>query len=540
MGEVFLAEDSTLGRKVAIKMLSERWAGSDQARQRLINEAKAAAALEHPNICSIYEVGEEDGRVFIVMPYIDGQSLAERIRKRALPPGDVVDIGIQTAQALEEAHAAGIIHRDIKPQNIIITPRGQVKVLDFGLARIAQPGLTDGPDAPTFERLTEAGHVVGTPGFMSPEQLRGKEADARSDIFSLGVTLYECATGRYAFERGTPLEVSLRVVTDTPPPPSELNPSVPPGLDRIIARAMAKDPARRYESAQVLRSDLVELRHEIDTPAAVSRPVSMALPTPIANPRSFRFTALIAAAVVATLVTVWFAPALFRRGRHEPPPEAVVWYNRGTAAIREGAYFQASKALERALEIDNAFALARARQSEAYAEIELTDRAREELLQAMALLPDRSTLSEAESLYLDAVAATLNRNFKTAIDNYSKIVDAAPDVEKSAAYVDLGRAYEKDENLDKAIESYGRATQLDPQSAAGFLRSGILYARRREFSMANDAFSTGAEHLSGHVEPGRTGRGLLPARIVAGPDQETARSQGAVGTISGDVTKFVQ
>ena len=180
---------------------------------------------------------------------------------------------------------------------------------------------------------------------------------------------------------------------------------------------------------------------------------------------------------------------LFRRGRHQPPPEAVVWYNRGTSAIREGAYFQASKALERALEIDNAFALARARQAEAYAEIELTDRGREELLQAMALLPDRSTLSEAESLYLDAVAATLNRNFKTAIDKYSKIVDSVGDVEKSAAYVDLGRAYEKDENLDKAIESYGKATQLDPQSAAGFLRSGILYARRREFSMANDAFS---------------------------------------------------
>ena len=172
MGEVFLAEDSKLGRKVAIKMLSETWAGSHQARQRLINEAKAAAALDHPNICSIYEVGEEDGHVFIVMQYIDGQNLAERIWKAPLPPGEVVDIGIQAAQALAEAHAAGIIHRDIKPQNIVITPRGQLKVLDFGLARIAQPGVTDGPDAPTFERLTEAGSTVGTPGFMSPEQLR--------------------------------------------------------------------------------------------------------------------------------------------------------------------------------------------------------------------------------------------------------------------------------------------------------------------------------------------------------------------------------
>ena len=200
-------------------------------------------------------------------------------------------------------------------------------------------------------------------------------------------------------------------------------------------------------------------------------------------------TALIAAVVVAAVLAVWFGPGLFRRGQHVPSPEAVVWYNRGTSAIREGAYYQAGKALDRALEIDRAFALARARRAEAYAEIELTDKAREELLQAMALLPDRSTLSEAESLYLDAVAATLNRNVKTAIDTYSKIVDSVGDVEKSAAYVDLGRAYEKGENLDKAIESYGKATQLDPQSGAAFLRSGILYGRRQELPKATEAFA---------------------------------------------------
>ncbi len=483
MGEVFLAEDTTLGRKVAIKMLPERCADSHQARQRLINEAKAAAALDHPNICSIHEVGEEDERVFIVMQYIDGQSLAERIRKHPLPPDEVADIGIQAAQALEAAHAAGVMHRDIKPQNIIVTPRGQLKVLDFGLAKIAQHDL---PNALTMERLTVAGTTVGTPGFMSPEQLHGKHIDARSDIFSLGVTLYECATGRPAFEGKTPIEVSIRVVTETPPAPSKLNPAVPPALDAIIARAMAKDPAARYESARALHSDLLGLKRELE--GAVSRPARTASSTTNARRRSVRFKALIAASAVTALLSAWFAPGLWRR-QHVPAPEAVVWYDRGTSAIREGAYFQASKALERALEIDDRFALARARQAEAYTEMGLPDRGREELLQAMALLPDRASLSAAESMYLDAVAATLGRNFKTAIEKYSQIVNSVPDGEKSAAYVDLGRAYEKDENLDRAIESYVRATQLDPQSAAAFLRSGILYGRRRELPKANDAFA---------------------------------------------------
>lgn len=484
MGEVFLAEDTRLGRKVAIKMLPERSVGSDPARQRLINEAKAAAALDHPNICAIHEVGDEDDRVFIVMQYIEGESLADRIGQHALPPAEVVNIGIQAAQALEEAHAAGIVHRDIKPHNIFLTPRGQLKVLDFGLAKVAPLA-----DAQTAARLTVEGSTIGTPGFMSPEQLCGKATDARTDIFSLGATLYECAAGRPAFEPGTLIEVAMRVMTDTPPPPSALNPAVPPALDAIIARAMAKDPAARYDSARALGADLVELKQALE--GATDRPPLRVASITNVRPASVRLKALIAASVGIALVALaaWLASGLLRRGQHVPPPEAVVWYDRGTSAIREGAYFQASKALERALEIDPAFALAQARRAEAYAEMGLTDRAREELLQAMALLPDRSPLSAAESNYVDAVAATLNRNFTTAIEKYSLIAQASPDRPQSAAYVDLGRAYEKNEDLNRAIAAYVKATQLDPQSAAAWLRSGILYGRRQQLPMANEAFS---------------------------------------------------
>jgi len=486
MGEVFLAEDTTLGRKVAIKMLPENGARSDPARRRLINEARAAAALDHPNICAIHEVGEEDDCVFIVMQYVDGVVLADRIEHDPLPAAEVVEIGIQTAQALEAAHAVGIIHRDIKPQNIIVTGRGQLKVVDFGIAKTAASLA----DAETMERLTVEGSTVGTPGYMSPEQLCGRHIDARSDIFSLGVALYECATGRVAFARGTPIEVAMRVMSDTPPSPSQINPAVPAALDAIIARAMAKEPTARYESARALLADLIDLKHQLEHDGGASRRTTSTL-SPTNVPRAFgRFRTLAAvSALVVLIAAAWFGSGLLRRGRHVPPPEAVGWYDRGTSAIREGAYFQASKALERALDIDKSFALARARRAEAFAEMGLIDSAREELLQAMALLPDRSNLSAAESDYVDAVAATLGRDFKTAIAKYARIVDAVGDSQKSAAYVDLGRAYEKNEDLDRAIEAYVKATQLDSQSAAAFLRAGILYGRDQQLKQATDAFA---------------------------------------------------
>jgi len=195
MGEVYLAEDTKLARKVAIKLLLPKSAGDEQDRKRLIREARAAAKLDHPNICAIHEVGEEADANFIIMQYVEGETLARIIHKRHLELRESLDIAIQILSALSEAHSQDIIHRDIKPQNIIVTPRGQVKVLDFGLAKTVQRDQPVESDAETQSILTEAGMIVGTAGYMSPEQAKGAALDARSDLFSFGAVLYECVTG---------------------------------------------------------------------------------------------------------------------------------------------------------------------------------------------------------------------------------------------------------------------------------------------------------------------------------------------------------
>jgi serine/threonine protein kinase len=224
MGEVFLAEDTRLERKVAIKMLPAKSIDDEQARRRLFREAKAAATLDHPNICAIHEVNEDSDCVFIVMQYVEGETLGQKLLESSLTTDEVLDIGIQVAEALSEAHSRGVIHRDIKPQNVIVTPRGQVKVLDFGLARMTQSERPSDPEARTETQLTEEGYIVGTVAYMSPEQLRGVLVDSRSDIFSLGVLLYECAAGSPPFTGNSNIEISSKVLQVEPRKPSELNP----------------------------------------------------------------------------------------------------------------------------------------------------------------------------------------------------------------------------------------------------------------------------------------------------------------------------
>src|SRR5262245_13108120 len=218
MGEVYLAEDTRLGRRVAIKLLPAQAGTDEQARKRLLREARAAAMLDHPNICAVYEVGEEEGHRFIVMQYVDGETLAARIKRQPLELSEALAVAVQIADALQEAHARGFVHRDIKPQNIMLTSRGQAKVLDFGLAKTMREAAVADSQAETVSLLTEAGQIIGTVLYMSPEQVKGEELDSRSDIFSFGAVIYELVSGRQPFTAGSTAEIFSAILTRDPQP----------------------------------------------------------------------------------------------------------------------------------------------------------------------------------------------------------------------------------------------------------------------------------------------------------------------------------
>src|SRR6185436_10283295 len=247
MGEVYLADDSRLGRRVAIKMLSETVSRDPDAKRRMLREARAVAALDHPNVCTIHEVGEHEGRPFIVMQYIEGETLFERMQRTRLSLPESLEIALQVAAALDEAHSHGVVHRDIKTLNIMLTPRGQVKVLDFGLAR-----LEAGSESSTDVLVTKPGTVTGTAPYMSPEQLRDVPIDGRSDIFSFGVVLYEMAMGKRPFDRENAISTITAILFEEPPPVDEDFALLAP----ILRRALAKEPSKRYATAALLLEDL--------------------------------------------------------------------------------------------------------------------------------------------------------------------------------------------------------------------------------------------------------------------------------------------
>ena len=270
MGVVYAAEDTKLGRHVALKFLSQDAEEDASALERFKQEARAASALNHPNICTIYAIEECDGRSFIAMELLEGESLSEKIQGIPLPLDKILDIGIQVTDGLDVAHSKGIVHRDIKPGNIFVTSRGQAKILDFGLAKLARDRHaaleTVGGDAPTLARpqLTSPGSAVGTVAYMSPEQARGDELDGRSDLFSLGSVLYEMATGRIPFEGKTSAVIFQGILGGSPVPPATVNASIPPKLVEIIDKALEKDADLRYQSAAEMRADLKRLKRDSD------------------------------------------------------------------------------------------------------------------------------------------------------------------------------------------------------------------------------------------------------------------------------------
>jgi serine/threonine protein kinase/Tfp pilus assembly protein PilF len=492
MGVVYLAEDQHLARRVAIKFLTST---DHHYRARFIREARAVSALTHPNIAIVHDYGETStGQPFLVMEFVKGKSLSDLLEE-GLTLRRSVEIVSSITEALAEAHHHGIVHRDIKPSNILVNERGVVKVLDFGLVKhlFEPPSSEVDLDAQTiYSTQTRSDVIVGTPLYLSPEQATGKQVDGRSDIFALGALLYECLTGRSAFSGASVLEIGAQIIHVTPSVPSRINPQITPALDRITMKALQKKVEDRYQSADDMLKDLqasmaglggngvpVSSKGSKPTAGDMSRATS-ALATLTLQLRRQRFSlASFILTIVASGLAIWAVIHFWPRNYYQPSPAARQWYDIGTDALRNGAFHQASKALQQAIQIDGNYALARARLAQAWTELDYIDNAKDELLAIQGLTRNGMAVTDKDALYLDAITAMATRDFRDAVKAYSSIAEMSPN--ESQVYVDLGYAYENAGKPDDALASYAKAISLnDGQYATAYLRAGIVNYRKQD------------------------------------------------------------
>jgi serine/threonine protein kinase/tetratricopeptide (TPR) repeat protein len=500
MGVVYRAEDTTLARSVAIKFLSSL---DRHYRARFLREARAVSALTHPNIAAVYEYGETtEGQPYIVMELVRGQTLSQMLEEGGLTLAQAVQITASIAEALGEAHRHGIVHRDVKPSNVVVNERGHVKVLDFGLVKHLSEALADNldPHAKTLLAThTRSDVIVGTPLYLSPEQATGKPIDGRSDLFALGAVLYECITGQSAFSGSSVIEIGAQVLHVDPAPPSSINPRISRELNRTTMKALEKKVEERYQTADEMLADLHKVLTNLSADGQKVARFSRGAGNASRSMRASAFTTLtdtfrrprlslgvFVLAIIASGLGIWAMLTWWKPAPYKPSEQVADWYDRGSDALRNGAFLQAKNMLQEAVNIDDNFALGHARLADALVELDYTDQAKDELLKVSTLVPDRSLLPRYDALYLEAVTATVTRNFPAAIKAYDELARLSPG--EARVYVDLGRAYEKNDQTDKAVENYVKASTIDPQNVAAYQRAGIVYSRRQETASAKASF----------------------------------------------------